>query len=158
MQGPTEELFQFDFLIGDWKIEGRRFGPNGESQYTGHWVAQYLCGKRVVMDQFTTFGLTGQEVSAFTTLRTFSPFTKRWEMAGMAAMQPAFNGKWFGNFVDSEMHLEAEGLGQNGQQVKSRIRFFEIESNRFKWENHLSLDNGGTWMEAAALVAIRVVE
>ena len=157
MRGPTEEALQFEFLIGDWRVDGRRFGPNGELQYAGRWSAQYLYDKRMVMDQFTTSGPSGQDIAAFTTLRTFSPFTKRWEIAGMAAMQPAINGKWFGHYVDGEMHLEAEGFGPNGQPFKSRIRFFEIESNCFKWENHVSLDGGDTWMKAASLVATRVV-
>ena len=95
MQDPTEESLQFEFLIGEWRVDGRRYGPNGEQQYAGRWQAQYLHGKRMVMDDFTVLAPSGQEVSAFITLRTFSPFTRRWEIAGMAALQPAVNGKWF---------------------------------------------------------------
>lgn len=156
MRGPTEESLQFEFLIGEWHVEGRRYGPNGEQQYAGRWSARYLYGKRMVMDEFTVLAPSGQEVSAFTTLRTFSPLTGRWEMAGIGAMQPAINGKWFGNCVEGEMHLEAEGQGPSGQQVKSRIRFFEIEPSCFKWENHVSLNGGDTWMKAASLVATKV--
>ena len=155
VQGPTGESLQFDFLIGEWRVEGRRFGPAGEQPYTGFWRAQYLQGKRMVMDDFVVHGPSGQEVSGFVTLRTFCPTTGRWEMAGMPALQPAMNGKWFGNFVGGEMHLEAEVLGPNGQLVKSNIRFFAIEPNRFEWENKVSLDGGSTWLKTACLVASR---
>ena len=155
LRGPTEESLQFDFLIGEWQVEGRRFGPSGEQAYTGVWRAQYLHGKRMVMDDFVVHGPSGQEVSAFVTLRTFSPITGRWEMAGMPALQPGVNGKWFGNLVAGEMHLEAEGQGPNGQTVKSRIRFHHIEPSRFEWENHMSFDGGNNWVKVAALVANR---
>lgn len=156
LSGPTEESFQFEFLIGEWRVEGRRYGPSGEQSYTGSWRAQYLHGKRMVMDDFVVYGPPGEEVSAFVTIRTFSPITRRWEMAGMPALQPAVNGKWFGNLVEGEMHLEAEWLGPNGQLVKSRIRFHDIEPSRFKWENHMSFDGGSNWVKVAALVATRV--
>ena len=156
LRGPTEESLQFDFLIGEWRVEGRRFSPAGEQRYTGSWRAQYLQGKRMVMDDFVVHGPSGQEVAGFVTLRTFSPQTRRWEMAGMPPLQPALNGKWFGHLVNGEMQLEAEVPGPNGQVVKSRIRFFGIEANRFEWENHVSLDQGANWMKVASLVAFRI--
>mgnify|MGYP001336705498 CR=1 FL=1 len=156
LRGPTEESLHFDFLIGEWQVEGRRYGPGGEQPYTGVWRAQYLHGKRMVMDDFVVHGPSGQEVSAFVTLRTFSPITGRWEMAGMPALQPAVNGKWFGNLVAGEMHLEAEGPGPQGQIVKSRIRFHDIAQGSFQWENRMSFDGGENWVTVATLVASRV--
>ena len=35
LRGPTEESLHFDFLIGEWQVEGRRYGPGGEQPYTG---------------------------------------------------------------------------------------------------------------------------
>lgn len=48
----------------------------------------------MVMDDFTVLSPSGDELSAFVTLRSFSPFTKRREIAGMPALQPGVNGKW----------------------------------------------------------------
>lgn len=156
LRGPTEDSLQFDFLIGEWHVEGRRYGPSGEQPYSGSWRAQYLHGKRMVMDDFTVYGPGGQEVSGFVTLRTFSPISGRWEMAGMGALQPAVNGKWFGNLVDGEMHLEAEGTAPNGQLVRSRIRFHDIQQSSFRWENHMSFDGGASWVRVASLDATRI--
>lgn len=155
LRGPTEESLQFDFLIGQWRVDGRRYGPDGEQRYAGRWHAQYLHGKRMVLDDFTVLAPSGEEVSAFVTLRSYSPMRGRWEIAGMAALQSAFNGKWFGNPVGSEMHLEAEGPGPDGRPVMSRIRFHDIDPCRFQWENHVSLDGGSTWLRVASLVATR---
>jgi hypothetical protein len=155
LRGPTDESLQFDFLIGGWRVDGRRHGPDGEMPYAGRWQAQYLHGKRMVMDDFTVLAPSDDEVSAFVTLRTFSPLTGRWEIAGMPAMQPGVNGKWFGHHVDGEMHLEAEVVGPGGHPMKSRIRFYAIEPQRFQWENHVSIDGGATWKKVASLVATR---
>jgi hypothetical protein len=157
MRGPTEECMQFDFLIGDWKVEGSRYAPNGETMqnYAGAWRAQYLHDKRMIMDDFTIHAPTGQEVSAFVTLRTYSPITKRWEMAGISAFQPAVNGKWYGNFADGEMHLTMEGLMPDGRSFRNRIRFHDIERDRFQWESLISHDEGKTWIKISSLVARR---
>jgi hypothetical protein len=44
VQGPPTESLQFDFLIGEWRVQGRRFGPAGEQAYAAAWRAQYLQG------------------------------------------------------------------------------------------------------------------
>jgi hypothetical protein len=110
----------------------------------------------MIMDDFTIHAPTGQEVSAFVTLRTYSPLTNRWEMAGISAFQPAINGKWYGNQVDGEMHLIMEGLMPDGRGFKNRIRFYDIGQDRFQWDNRISYDEGHTWMKISSLVASRV--
>lgn len=38
---------------------------------------------------FKALSSTGQDVSSYVTLRTYSELNRRWEMAGLAALQPA---------------------------------------------------------------------
>lgn len=157
IKGATPESLQFDFLIGEWSVDGSRFGPNGELQlnYAATWHAQYLHDKRMVMDDFTVFLPNGQEISSFVTLRTYCSITKRWELAGLAAFQPAVNGKWYGHWVDGEMHLSAEGKTPDGRSFENRIRFHDIGPDSFKWESKMSFDDGNTWAKVASLVATR---
>lgn len=156
MRGPAEASLQFDFLIGEWDIEGCRRLPDGsEQRYTGRWHAKYLHGKRMIIDDFAVFSPAGDEISAFITLRTYCPGTKRWEMAGMGAFQPAVKGEWFGEKSGDEMHLHAKGPAPNGDVVNNRIRFYEIEDDRFKWESQMSFDGGEHWARVASMVATR---
>lgn len=158
MKGATDESLQFGFLIGDWSIEGKRLTPNGETaqEYAGKWHAEYLHDKRMVMDDFTVYLPSGQPISSFVTLRTYSPFTQRWEMAGLAAFQPSTISKWYGNLIGGEMHLSAEGYAPNGSAIKTRIRFYDIKQSSFKWENLMSTDDGKTWLKTSSLIATRI--
>ena len=157
MKGATPQSLQFDFLIGKWNAKGIRYDENGnvQLQYTATWRAEYLHDKRMVLDDFTVLAPTGQEVSCFVTLRTFSEITGRWELTGLAAFQPAMIGKWFGDWADGEMLLSAEAAGPGGATIKNKIRFHGIERDRFLWESHNSFDDGKTWIKVASLIATR---
>ncbi len=85
----------------------------------------------------------------------YSEARRRWEMAGLAALQPAANAEWHGEWQDGEMQLSAIGKNADGKAVSNRIRFFAIEQNRFAWESSMSSDDGETWLPAALLIASR---
>jgi len=100
---------------------------------------------------------TGEEISSYVTLRTYSEATHRWEMSGLAAFQPATVAQWYGEWKDGEMRIAAIGKDLNGNPIRNRIRFFLIEKNRFSWESNLSLDDGKTWIRASSLTATRAI-
>jgi hypothetical protein len=83
--------------------------------------------------------------------------THRWEMSGLAALQPATVAQWYGEWKEGEMQIEVIGKDPTGNQIRNRFRFFLIESNRFSWENKISLDDGKTWLQASSLTATRAV-
>ena len=148
---------QFDFLLGTWDVNATRRNPDGSVlHYEADWRATSLDGGRMVMDEFRARGADGKPVSNYVTLRTYSPATRRWEMAGLASMQPAAPMKWQGVWRDGEMHIEAEGADPQGRAVRTRIRFFDIRPDSFAWESQVSLDGGTRWMPAASLSARRV--
>lgn len=157
LKGAPPESLQFDFLIGDWDVAGTRYNPDGsvQMQYKASWTAKYLNDKRMVMDDFKALAPTGQDVSSYVTLRTYSEVTHRWEMSGLSALQPAMNAAWSGVWRDGEMQIEAVGKMPNGGTMMNRIRFFQIEKNSFKWESRISLDEGKNWGLNASLIATR---
>ena len=53
------------------------------------------------------------------------------------------------------MQLIAIGKSPDGKTVRTKIRFFDIEQNRFAWESRMSRDDGETWIRAASLLASR---
>lgn len=158
LAGAPEEAGQFGFLIGDWSVRGARYDASGavELRYQACWRAQYLHDKRMVLDDFVFLSPSGKEVSSFVTLRTYAPLSGRWEIAGLAALEPGLNGQWNGRAVGAEMHLDAEIRTPDGRVLHNKERFSEIDSNSFRWESSNSNDNRATWTLASALVASRV--
>jgi hypothetical protein len=157
LQGPTPEAKQFDFLIGEWNVEATRYKEDGTPAFTylASWNAMQLNGGRMVMDDFKALGPTGEPVSSFVTLRTYSEVTKRWEIVGLQALQPALPTEWYGTCEDGEMLLDAIATLPNGHRVQTKIRFFEIAPKSFSWESSMSLDDGDTWRKTASLKAKR---
>ena len=158
LKGASPEGQQFDFLIGDWEVTATRYKEDGSPlfQYKAGWNAKYLNEGRMIVDDFKAYAPTGQAVSSYVTLRTYSEATHRWEMAGLSALQPAASAEWYGELKDGEMLLDAIGKDPAGNMVKTKIRFFNVEKNSFSWESKVSRDEGETWVKTASLLASRV--
>jgi hypothetical protein len=153
LAGATAEAAEFGFLVGEWSVEGQR----GDGfRYQARWRAEYLHERRFVLDDFTFLSPSGEELSAFVTLRTFAPTSRRWEIAGLAALLPGLNGQWNGRAVGDEMHLEAEFRMPDGAIARQRERFYDIAADSFRWESLDSRDDGQTWSRNSALTARRV--
>jgi hypothetical protein len=157
LKGATAQSRQFDFLIGNWDVVATRFKDDGSVlfQYKAKWDAKCLNAGRMIIDDFKACGPSGEEVSSFVTLRTYSETTQRWEMQGLAALQPAAAMEWYGIWQDGEMLLDATGKNAEGKTIKTKIRFFEIKKDRFSWSSKTSRDEGISWVLSASLVAVR---
>jgi hypothetical protein len=157
LRGQPPEGRQFDFLIGDWDVAATRYKEDGSPlfQYKASWNATSLNDGRMIVDDFKAYAPTGQAVSSYVTLRTYSEATQRWEMAGLSALQPAASAEWFGEWKDGEMLLDAIGKDPAGHMVRTKIRFFDIAKDAFSWESKLSRDEGRTWVKTASLLASR---
>jgi hypothetical protein len=154
---PVAESKQFDFLIGEWTVDGVRYKEDGTPllKYKAVWSAVHLNGGRMVMDDFKALGPAGQPVSSFVTLRTYSEATHRWELAGLQALSPSMPSEWYGVAKEGEMLLDATARTPAGDTVKTRIRFFNIAAESFSWESLMSLDQGKSWRKVAELKATR---
>jgi hypothetical protein len=51
---------------------------------------------------------------------------KRWELAGLPALQPATIARRHGEWADGEMLLDALGPDPAGAWMQNKIRFFNI--------------------------------
>lgn len=157
LKGAPPESQQFDFLIGDWDVAATRYKEDGSwfFGYKASWSAKYLNEGRMVMDDFKAYLPTGQEISSYITLRTYSEATHCWEMTGLSALQPATNAQWHGEWKDGEMLIDVIGKNPEGNTIRNNIRFFNISKDRFTWESKISHDAGKTWTKAASLIASR---
>lgn len=157
LNGPVAEDRQFDFLIGDWSVQATRWQADGSvaARYAATWTARSLNDGRMVMDNFQALAPDGRALSSFVTLRTYCHDTRRWEMAGLAALQPAAPAHWSGVWVDGQMRLLARGTDSTGRAVQTKICFSDITPERFCWTSAHSTDDGATWVTTASLVAQR---
>lgn len=158
LQGANKpEHQQFEFLIGDWDVDVTRLNPDGSTQlqHKAVWTAQYLNDKRMIMDDFKALSPTGQPVSSFVTLRTFSEITKRWQMAGLAAFLPSTTSEWYGEVEGDDMVLTAKGTMPDGKPVVNRIHFYNIQTDSFEWQSEMSFDDGEHWVKMMTLKANR---
>ena len=76
-------------------------------------------------------------------------------MAGLAALQPAVQAQWFGEWRDGEMQLTAVGNSPTGVTIHNRIRFFDITEFSFAWESRISHNEAASWALSASLQATR---
>jgi hypothetical protein len=158
LAGAPKEAAQFDFLIGVWRVRGERYDDSGDVRlkYEARWRAEHLHDRRFILDDFVFLSPSGEELSSFLTLRTYAPALTRWEIAGLAALEPGLNGRWNGRAVGAEMHLEAEIRTPEGRVTHQTERFFDITPDAFHWESLDSRDDRATWTRSAALEATRV--
>jgi len=157
LNGAPPESRQFDFLIGDWDVASTRYHADGSVllQYNARWNAKHLNDGRMIVDDFQMLAPTGQEVSSYVTLRTYSQLTGRWEVVGLSALQPAVNAEWYGQWQEGEMRVDAVGTAPDGGIFRNRIRFFNIHESSFEWESNFSRDDGVTWLRAVSMLATR---
>jgi hypothetical protein len=137
-----ERRGDFDYLLGDWEFttEHREYGKG-----RGFWSAVRLAEGQV-LDEYRLVGDKSETIYVTTTIRNYNAALKRWELIGM----DDGNGlQEFGTArrVGAEMHLEQKfGVGTK-EPFTLRIRYFNIQPDRFSWTAARSADGGKTWTE-----------
>ena len=145
----------FDFLIGDWDVQGVSYAPDGvvALRYAGRWQAEHRNAGSMVVDEFTSWLPDRTPLAHFITLRTYCDARARWEMTFL--MSGGSGQAFFGNAAGQEMHLHARGQDLEGNEGAVRIRFHGIHASGFSWEQQSSYDGGKTWRCAVQLTATR---
>jgi hypothetical protein len=78
----------------------------------------------------------------------------RWELIGMDA-QHGLQDTGTGKKVGSEMHIEQKFGVMTQQPVVMRIRYYDIQPDRFSWTADRSTDDGKTWVEKHQTIEAR---
>ena len=91
-------------------------------------------------------GDNGETVYVSSTIRAYNAVADRWELIGMdrgGGLQD------FGTAqrVNSEMHIEQKFGVARGKPVTMRIRYYNIQPDRFSWTADRSTDGGQTWVK-----------
>lgn len=127
---------QFDFWVGEWELtwvdpqRGPRKGKNS--------ITREMNGK-VIAEHFSdpSGNYAGASWSVYDTL------ARQWKQTWVDTQGAYLDLK--GEFNNDRMVLQREFTRRDGQLVKQRMTFFNIEPNRFDWSWERSLDSGSTW-------------
>lgn len=132
----------FDYLLGDWTFTA---GSKEYGKMRGYWSAVRL-DEGQILDEYRVVGDKEETYYVTTTLRNYNKFTDRWELIGADA------GSGLGDFgtgrrAGTEMHIEQRFGEASGRPSVWRIRYYDIQPDRFSWTADRSIDGGKTWVK-----------
>lgn len=132
----------FDYLLGDWEFtaDHKELG-----KARGYWSAVRL-DEGQILDEYRLVDEKGETFYVTSTLRNYNKVADRWELIGADA---GFGLQDFGTArrVGSEMHIEQRFGVASGETSVLRIRYYDIQKDRFSWVADRSVDDGKTWVK-----------
>jgi uncharacterized protein YutD len=131
---------EFDYLLGDWEFSAvsREFG-----NFRGYWSAVRLDGGQI-LDEYRIVGDKGETFYVTSTLRSYNKVLDRWELVGMDGGN-GLQDVGTGRRVGAEMHIEQRFGVMSDQPSTWKIRYYDIQPDRFSWIADRSTDGGKTW-------------
>jgi hypothetical protein len=130
----------FDYLLGEWEFRSnsQEWGPGG-----GVWTAVKLEGGQL-LDEYRVVGDSGQTWYLTHTIRAYNVLKDQWDMVGLD-YGTGLSSTGFARRVGNEVHIEQTFTNLHGPTGMTRIRYYDITPNSFRWSGARSLDGGKTW-------------
>ena len=130
----------FDYLLGEWEFTSvsKEHGPG-----KGFWTAVRLATGQI-LDEFRVVGDNHETWYVTSTLRSYNAGLDRWELVGMVeggGLQDVGSAQRVGG----EVHIEQKFGVATGNTSILRIRYYNIQPDRFSWTADRSTDGGKTW-------------
>ncbi len=138
----TAHKSDFDYLLGDWQFtsESQEYGKFG-----GRWSAVSLETGQI-LDEYRVIGNNGETIYATSTIRSYNATADRWELIGMSSGS-GLQDFGTGQRVNGEVHIEQKFVIADGKYITLRIRYYNIQPDRFSWTADRSTDGGQTWVK-----------
>ena len=139
----TAHRGDFDYLLGDWEFtaESQMYG-----KFRGYWSAVRL-EKGQILDEYRVVGDSGDTIYVTTTIRAYNAVADRWELIGMDGGN-GFQDFGTGQRIAAEIHIEQKFGVASGNPATLRIRYYDIQPDRFLWTADRSTDGGNTWVKS----------
>ncbi len=131
----------FDYLLGDWEFTAvsQEFGKFG-----GVWSAARIDDDAHILDEYRVTGDNGETFYATRTLRSYNAVLDQWELVS-TDRGTGLQNIGTGHVVGGEMLIEQKfGFGSPNPSIW-RIRYHDIQPDRFLWSADRSVDGGKTW-------------
>ena len=97
-----------------------------------------------ILDEYRVVGDKGETYYVASTLRSYNKVLDRWELVGMDAgngLQDVGTGRRIG----AEIHIEQRFGVMSDRPSTLKIRYYDIQPDRFSWIADRSTDGGKTW-------------
>jgi hypothetical protein len=132
----------FDYLLGDWEFTAQN--PD-YGKFGGRWSAVRIEGGQI-LDEYRVLGDKGETFYVSTTIRAYNAAADHWELIGMDT-GGGLQDFGIGQRAGAEMHIEQKFGVADGKPAIMRIRYYNIQPDRFSWTADRSLDGGQTWIK-----------
>jgi len=127
------ESRQFDFWIGEWRVENEKGEKAGDSSI------QLILGDCVIFENWTSVrGMTGKSFN------TWNPYRKKWQQSWVADTGDVQDFR-DGEFKDGVMRFLAEAVTREGKPILRRLSFHHLNKDRVRQHSERSLDGGKSW-------------
>jgi hypothetical protein len=140
----------FDYLLGEWEFTSvsKQHGPG-----KGFWTAVRLATGQI-LDEFRVVGDNRETWYVTSTLRSYNAGLDRWELVGMIE-GGGLQDVGIAQRVADEVHIEQKFGVANGNTSILRIRYYNIQPDRFSWTADRSMDGGKTWSQEGQKIEAR---
>jgi hypothetical protein len=142
----------FDYLLGEWEFTTV---SKEHGQGKGVWTAVRLSTGQI-LDEFRIVGDNRETWYVTSTLRSYNAGLDRWELVGMVeggGLEDVGTGQRVGNEVQIEQRF---GVASGNPSIL-RIRYYNIQPDRFSWTADRSTDGGKTWSKEDQKIEARRV-
>jgi hypothetical protein len=133
----------FDYLLGEWSFTSisKEFGKG-----KGFWTAVRVGDNAEILDEYRVVGDSNETYYVSSTLRAYNARLDQWELI---ATDGGTGLRDFGTArrVGPEMHIEQTFGVMTDQPSQWRIRYYNIQPDRFSWTADRSTDGGKTWVK-----------
>ena len=132
----------FDYLLGDWEFTSvsREFGTG-----RGYWSAVRLAEGAQILDEYRVVGDSGQTYYVSSTLLAYNAVLDQWELVS-AESGTGLQNVGTAHRIGTEMHIEQKFGVMSPNPSIWRIRYYDIQPDRFSWTGDRSTDGGKTWV------------
>lgn len=129
----------FDYLLGDWEFTGVN---HDYGRINGFWSAVRLADGQI-LDEYRIVGDSGVTYYVTRTLRVYNPALDEWDLVSTGN---GLHDLGTGRRVGDEMHIDQKFGTMTEQPSTWRIRYHDIQAERFSWSADRSTDDGKSWV------------
>ena len=136
---PRDPARDFDFLVGDWRMDVEQIGADGQvlRALSEESRVRPMIGGAALIDEWGTSGFT---------VRTYDPKASVWRLFWTDRHNVAGRMQtWEGRFEDG-VGTFVGGVSTGSDRVTSKIEFSEISADSLFWKMWKTPDGGETWV------------
>ena len=131
-QNPAapQALRQFDFMIGEFECHDSLLINGAWQTSWAIWQSRYTLNGYAIEDQYRKDNYAGMSI------RVFDPIKKKWAVH-FFGMPGNHQGVWYGEKIGDRMVMRQKRIAKNGSAMESRLTFYDISEEAFKWKGEL---------------------